>query len=149
MEENKEQSQVQQKKKDLFFKRTNGYDNLAPGELEAIHTYCEGYKTFLDEGKIERACVDYAIRLAEAAGFRPLLRGQKLKPGDKVYRNNRGKALMLAVIGTRPLDQGTVIGAAHIDAPRLDIKQNPLYEEKELAYLREIGYNNHEVSVIL
>ena len=87
MDEKKEPTLLQQRKKDLFFSPTNGYDRLAPGEEEDIQAYCAGYKTFLDEGKTERECVDYAIGLAEAAGFRPLVRGEKLRPGDKVYRN--------------------------------------------------------------
>ena len=136
MDEKKEPTLLQQRKKDLFFAPTNGYDRLAPGEEEDIQAYCAGYKTFLDEGKTERECVDYAIGLAEAAGFRPLVRGGKLRPGDKVYRNNRGKSLLLAVIGQESLNQGAVIGAAHIDSPRLDLKQNPLYEEKEMAYCK-------------
>ena len=86
MDEKKEPTLLQQRKKDLFFSPTNGYDRLAPGEEEDIQAYCAGYKTFLDEGKTERECVDYAIGLAEAAGFRPLVRGEKLRPGDKVYR---------------------------------------------------------------
>ena len=84
------QTEAQQKKKALFFQPTNGYDRLAEGEEALIQAYCQGYKTFLDEGKTERECVSYAIRLAEAAGFRPLVRGEKLQPGDKVYGNNRG-----------------------------------------------------------
>ena len=138
--ENKELTLAQQKKKDLFIQKTNGYDKLADGELALITEYCEGYKTFLDEGKTERECVDYAIRLAEAAGFKPLVRGMELKPGDKVYANNRGKALNLAVIGKKSLAEGAVIGAAHIDSPRLDLKQNPLYEDKEMAYLKTHYY---------
>ena len=140
MDEKKEPTLLQQRKKDLFFSPTNGYDRLAPGEEEDIQAYCAGYKTFLDEGKTERECVDYAIGLAEAAGFRPLVRGEKLRPGDKVYRNNRGKSLLLAVIGQESLNQGAVIGAAHIDSPRLDLKQNPLYEEKEMAYCKTHYY---------
>ena len=140
MDEKKEPTLLQQRKKDLFFAPTNGYDRLAPGEEEDIQAYCAGYKTFLDEGKTERECVDYAIGLAEAAGFRPLVRGEKLRPGDKVYRNNRGKSLLLAVIGQESLNQGAVIGAAHIDSPRLDLKQNPLYEEKEMAYCKTHYY---------
>ncbi|MBQ2925698.1 MAG: aminopeptidase, partial [Ruminiclostridium sp.] len=138
--ENKELTLAQQKKKDLFIQKTNGYDKLADGELALITEYCEGYKTFLDQGKTERECVDYAIALAEAAGFRPLVRGMELKPGDKVYANNRGKALNLAVIGKKSLAEGAVIGAAHIDSPRLDLKQNPLYEDKEMAYLKTHYY---------
>ena len=95
--ENKELSLAQQKKKDLFIQKKNGYDKLAEGELARINEYCEGYKTFLDEGKTERECVNYAIALAEAAGFKPLVRGMELKPGDKVYANNRGRAPNLAV----------------------------------------------------
>ena len=139
-ETNKTTDSAQEKKKALFRKKVNGYDRLAEGESEAIRDYCEGYKTFLDAGKIERECVEYAVALAEAQGFRPLVPGQDLKPGDKVYRNNRGKSLMLAVAGQRPLDCGAVIGAAHIDSPRLDLKQNPLYEDKELAYLKTHYY---------
>lgn len=138
--ENKELTELQQKKKELFRQKTNGYDRLADGEEALIRDYCEGYKTFLDQGKTERECVDYAIRLAEEAGFRPLVRGETLRPGDKVYRNNRGKALTLAVIGKKSLAEGAVIGAAHIDSPRLDLKQNPLYEDKELAYLKTHYY---------
>ena len=138
--ENKELTLAQQKKKELFAQKKNGYDKLAEGELALITEYCQGYKTFLDEGKTERECVDYAIALAEAAGFKPLVRGMELKPGDKVYANNRGRALNLAVIGKKSLAEGAVIGAAHIDAPRLDLKQNPLYEDKEMAYLKTHYY---------
>ena len=140
MDEKKTPTAAQKKKNDLFFQPKNGYDRLAAGEEKIIEEYCEGYKAFLDEGKIERECVSYAISLAEAAGFRPLTRGMALKPGDKVYRNNRGKSLMLAVIGQKSLAEGSVIGAAHIDSPRLDLKQNPLYEEKGMAYLKTHYY---------
>ena len=140
MEEKKEQTPAQKLREELFFAPKNGYDRLAAGEGEKIQSYCEGYKTFLDAGKTERECVDYAIVKAQAAGFRPLVRGEKLQPGDKVYRNNRGKSLLLAVIGQEGLDQGAVIGAAHIDSPRLDLKQNPLYEDKELAYCKTHYY---------
>lgn len=140
MEEKKEETLLQQRKKALCFAPQNGYDRLEEGETAKISAYCDGYKTFLDEGKTERECVDYAIALARAAGFRPLVRGEKLQPGDKVYRNNRGKSLLLAVIGQESLDKGAVIGAAHIDSPRLDLKQNPLYEEKELAYCKTHYY---------
>jgi len=139
-EEKKGRTPAQEKKQALFRQKKNGYDRLAEGERQAVETYCEGYKTFLDQGKIERECVTYAIQLAEAEGFRPLVPGQKLSPGDKVYANNRGKSLFLAVIGEKTLDHGAVIGAAHIDSPRLDLKQNPLYEDKELAYLKTHYY---------
>ena len=83
-----------------------------------MRSYCEDYKKFLDAGKTERECVTEAVRLAEAKGFKPFTRGMAVNPGDKLYRINRGKALMLAVVGTRPLSEGVNIGAAHIDSPR-------------------------------
>ena len=139
-EEKKEQTRGEQLRKALLYDKKNGYDRLIAGELEAMEAYCTGYKQFLDGGKTERECVDRAVALAEKAGFRPYVRGTEVKPGDKVYRVNRGKAVTLAVIGRKSLDQGANIGAAHIDSPRLDLKQNPLYEAEELAYLKTHYY---------
>lgn len=139
-EEIKEQTRGEQLRKALFYNKKNGYDRLAAGELEALEAYCTGYKQFLDAGKTERECVDRSIALAENAGFRPYVRGTEVKPGDKIYRVNRGKAITLAVIGKKDLRQGANIGAAHIDSPRLDLKQNPLYESEELAYLKTHYY---------
>ena len=139
-EEMKEQTRGEQLRRALLYDRKNGYDRLAPGEPEAMEAYCTGYKQFLDAGKTERECVDRAVALAENAGFRPYVRGGELKPGDKVYRVNRGKAVTLAVIGRRQLSEGANIGAAHIDSPRLDLKQNPLYEAEELAFLKTHYY---------
>ncbi|MCF2661093.1 aminopeptidase [Pseudoflavonifractor phocaeensis] len=140
MDEFKEPTRGEQLRKALAYEKKNGYDRLLPGELEAMEDYCTGYKQFLDAGKTERECVDRTIALAEAAGFRPYTRGMELKPGDKVYRANRGKAIMLAVMGRKGLDQGVNIGAAHIDSPRLDLKQNPLYEADEMAFLKTHYY---------
>ena len=140
MDETKELTRGEQLRKALSSQKKNGYDRLLPGELEAMEAYCEGYKQFLDAGKTERECVDRTIAMAEAAGFRPYTRGMELKPGDKVYRSNRGKAIMLAVMGRKGLEEGVNIGAAHIDSPRLDLKQNPLYESDELAFLKTHYY---------
>ena len=140
MDEKKELTRGEQLRRALTYQKKNGYDRLQPGELEAIEAYCSGYKQFLDGGKTERECVDRTIALAETAGFRPYVRGMELKPGDKVYRSNRGKAVMLAVIGRKDLDQGVNIGAAHIDSPRLDLKQNPVYEADELAFFKTHYY---------
>ena len=140
MDEFKEPTRGEQLRKALVYEKKNGYDRLLPGELEAMEDYCTGYKQFLDAGKTERECVVRTIALAEAAGFRPYTRGMELKPGDKVYRSNRGKAIMLAVMGRKGLDQGVNIGAAHIDSPRLDLKQNPLYETDEMAFLKTHYY---------
>ena len=140
MDEKKELTRGEQLRRALTYQKKNGYDRLQTGELEAIEAYCSGYKQFLDGGKTERECVDRTIALAETAGFRPYVRGMELKPGDKVYRSNRGKAVMLAVIGRKGLDQGVNIGAAHIDSPRLDLKQNPVYEAEELAFFKTHYY---------
>lgn len=118
----------------------NGYDRLTAEDEAAMKTYCEDYKRFLDAGKTERECVDESIRLVEAQGFKMFTRGMAVNPGDRLYRANRGKAIMLAVVGASPLSEGVNIGAAHIDAPRLDIKQRPLYEDSELAFLKTHYY---------
>jgi aspartyl aminopeptidase len=135
-----EKSIGQQKRDALLNQKKNGWDRIDEATEQAIFDYCEGYKTFLDRGKIERDCVKYAVELAEAAGFVPLVRGMALKAGDKVYRVNRNRAVNLAVIGTAPLDQGVSICAAHIDSPRLDLKPTPLYEDSELAFFKTHYY---------
>ena len=127
-------------KKKVLYAQKNGYDRMPAGERDAMNAYCEGYKAFLDAGKTERECVAEGVRQAEKQGFKPLRRGMELKPGDKVYSNNRGKMLLLAVIGEKSLSEGLQIAAAHIDSPRLDLKPNPLYEDSEMAYLKTHYY---------
>lgn len=124
----------------LLYTLKNGYDRLSAEEEHAMLTYCEDYKDFLDHGKTERLCVDYCIELAESHGFVPFKAGMKLCSGDKIYVNNRGKGIMLAVIGTEDLSYGANIAAAHTDAPRLDLKPRPLYEEAEMAYFKTHHY---------
>lgn len=129
-----------QRREALLYTPKNGYDRLTPQDEIAMHSYCEDYKQFLNLGKTERECVSAAVALAKDKGFVPFQRGMALKPGDKVYRVNRGKSVTLAVIGSTPLTQGANIAAAHIDSPRLDLKPNPLYEEAELAFLKTHYY---------
>ncbi|MBM6896468.1 aminopeptidase [Pseudoflavonifractor capillosus] len=124
----------------LLNQKKNGWDKVDEATERAIFDYCEGYKVYLDRGKTERTCVDYTVELIEAAGFVPLERGMELHPGMKVYRVNRGRGINLAVIGSAPLDQGVSIVAAHIDAPRLDLKPTPLYEDSEIAFLKTHYY---------
>ena len=124
----------------LLYRPKNGYDRLSAADETAMKRYCEDYKKFLDESMTEREAVDSAVALAEAKGFKPFVRGMELKAGDKVYRVNRGKAVMLAVVGTEPLSQGAHIAAAHIDSPRLDLKPNPLYEDGEMAFFKTHYY---------
>ena len=124
----------------LLHKRENGYRSLSAEEKAAMNAYCEDYKTFLDKSRTEREAVRYTVQLAEARGYRPYHRGEALKPGDKISRVNRDKAIMLAVMGSESLDKGVNIGAAHIDAPRLDLKPNPLIEDSEFALLKTHYY---------
>ncbi len=124
----------------LFLEKKNGYDLLDEAALAEMESYCEGYKAFLDAAKTEREAVDEAIAQARVQGFVPYERGMALKAGDKVYRSNRGKSLMLAVIGQAPLSEGVQIGAAHIDSPRLDLKPYPLYEDGDFALLKTHYY---------
>lgn len=98
--------------------------------LNEVMEYNEGYKDYISKNKTERACVKDSIRLAEDKGFKPLDSFETLKPGDKVYVNNRDKNIALFVIGNKPLTEGMRILGAHIDSPRMDLKQNPLYESE-------------------
>ena len=124
----------------ILYSQKSAWDRLPREEEPRLMAYCEDYKAFLDAGKTERACVKEAVRLAEQRGWRPYRRGMALEAGDKVYCNNRGKMLMLAVIGKKGLEDGAQITAAHIDSPRLDLKPSPLYEEAELCYLKTHYY---------
>ena len=98
--------------------------------LNEVMEYNEGYKDYISKNKTERACVKDSIRLAKEKGLKPLDSFETLKPGDKVYVNNRDKNIALFVIGNKPLTEGMRILGAHIDSPRMDLKQNPLYESE-------------------
>ena len=104
-----------------------------------VFAFSEAYKEFISSCKTERECVTEMVQQAEKAGYRNLdeiiEKGETLKAGDKVYANNKGKGLALYLIGEEPLEKGMRILGAHIDSPRLDLKQNPLYEDQELALL--------------
>ena len=125
---------------ELFSAKKNAYDLIDDAERAEIEAYCTDYKVFLDAAKTEREAVEVAIAMAEKQGFVPFERTMALTPGLKIYQNVRGKALMLAVIGKESLSKGVGIGGAHVDAPRLDLKQAPLYEDSELAFLKTHYY---------
>ena len=135
-----EDKEVKQWKEKLFYRPKNGYDQIDAEQTGEIFAYAEGYKRFLDAARTEREAVKEAIRMAEDAGFVPYTFGMELQPGAKVYVNNRGKALMLAVLGEQPLDHGCVIAGAHVDSPRLDLKQITMYETDELCYFKTHYY---------
>ncbi len=132
---------MDERKQELFYTQKNGYDLMSVDERRLCEDYCKGYMRYLDAARTEREAVREAIALAEAAGFAPLDESMTtIAPGQKVYYNNRGKSLILAVGGKKPMSAGCVIGAAHVDAPRLDLKQLPLYEDSELCYFRTHYY---------
>ena len=127
-------------KKELFSNPENGRQTASEEVLKEADSYAEGYKDFLDRAKTEREAVETAIELAKNNGFVEFDRNKKYNAGDKVYFNNRGKSIALAVIGSESVESGVNISAAHIDSPRLDLKPNPLYEELELALFKTHYY---------
>lgn len=119
--------------------RENAWKKYDEEGLKKVFDYCEGYKKYISDCKTERECVTEAIRIAESYGYRNLddviKNNETLSCGDKVYANNMGKSLALFLIGEEPMSNGFNILGAHVDSPRLDLKQNPLYEDKEFAML--------------
>ena len=117
----------------------NVWETYEEQEMNEVFALAEDYKRFISENKTERACVKSAVAMAEARGYRDLRevirRQETLKPQDKVYLTMMEKSIVLFHLGDRPLEEGMHILGAHIDSPRLDLKQNPVYENTELAYL--------------
>jgi len=124
-------------KKSLSMERKNGYFCVSPAEKVKINEYAEEYMKFLDNSKTERMAHDESVRFLKTAGFKEIssYKNKKLKPGDKIYISCAGKTLLAVVMGKKPLENGMHIVGAHTDAPRIDIKQNPLYENGEIAFL--------------
>ena len=118
----------------------NGYASLTAQQREEMNAYCKRYAAFLDACKTEREATAWTVELCEKHGFQPLVPGMKLQPGDKVYKNNRDKSILLAVIGSESLNSGANICAAHVDSPRMDLKPNPMYEDSEIAYFKTHYY---------
>ena len=127
-------------KEKLYLHKKNGGLVLSEEELQKAQDFCQEYKNFLNCSKTEREAVHYAVARAEAQGFVPFDPNTAYKAGDKVYLNNRGKALILAVVGKNCLCDGVHILAAHTDSPRLDLKQVPVYEDGEMAYFKTHYY---------
>ena len=139
-EKKEKKTEASELKEQLFMKRKNTGLAMSDSEIAKADKFCEGYKSFLDTGKTEREACAEAIRLAVKAGFVPFDKTAEYKPGDKVYVCNRGKAVILAVIGKKPAEEGVNLVAAHIDSPRIDLKQNPLYENEGIAYFKTHYY---------
>ena len=119
--------------------RLNAWNTYDLAAQDACMTFAEGYKSFLDAGKTERECVDYFVEEAEKNGYielgRAIAEGKELKVGDCVYSVWMNKSMVLFRIGEKPFEEGMNILGAHIDSPRLDVKQNPLYEDGGIGYL--------------
>jgi len=126
--------------KSYVYEKKTVYEKAGQKIVEAAYAYADGYKTFLDAAKTEREAVAECIRMAEEAGYRPYSFGNAMKAGDKLYYNNRGKNIFLFRIGSEPINCGIRITAAHLDSPRLDLKQVPLYEENGMCFLKTHYY---------
>ena len=125
---------------ELKYEKKTVYKKAGKEIVDAAFDYAEGYKAYLDAAKTEREAVTESIKMAEAKGFREYHFGDKLTAGDKLYYNNRGKNLFVFTIGSEPVSNGIRITAAHIDAPRIDLKQCPLYEDGGMAFFKTHYY---------
>ena len=136
----KTETKAKELKEKLFSVKKNAAAVMTEDELKKCDKFCEGYKTFLDAAKTEREATAFIRREAEAKGFVPFDKTKKYKAGDKLYYVNREKSVILAVVGKEPIVNGVNLLAAHIDSPRLDLKQNPLFEKDEVGYFKTHYY---------
>ena len=139
-EKKMDKKQAEELKQKLFNKKENGWNSKNEEEKKAIFEYAEGYMQYMNQSKTEREIIANSQKIAEQNGFQNIENYSTLNKGDKVYYNNRGKSMYLAVIGEEPIENGLNIIGAHADSPRLDLKPNPLYEDSEFAYLKTHYY---------
>ncbi len=139
MEEKK--TEGQKLSEQLSYESATAWEKISDSEKEQVFSFCSQYINFLNKAKTEREAAGELIKMAEERGFENFEAiKRKLVPGDKVYLSNRGKTVMLAVIGQEPIENGVNAVGAHIDSPRLDLKQNPIYEDSGLAMLKTHYY---------
>ncbi len=136
----KKETTAKELKEQLFLQKKNAYLRMSDAEIKKCDKFCEGYKAFLDAAKTEREAADFIECEAKAKGFVPFDKNKTYKAGDKVYYVNREKSVILAIIGKEPIENGVNLVAAHIDSPRLDMKQNPLYEKDDIGYFKTHYY---------
>ena len=136
----KKENKATELQKKLFMKKKNAGLTMSDAEIKTADKFAENYKKFLDEAKTEREAVKAAVSILKKNGFSEYQKGKKYKAGDKIYYSNRGKAIILSVIGKEGIENGVNILAAHIDSPRLDLTQNPVYEDTEMAYFKTHYY---------
>jgi aspartyl aminopeptidase len=133
-------SPAKELKEKLFEKNKHGFLRMDDSEVNKCDSFCEEYKKFLNDAKTEREAVNVSKSLLEQHGYREYKKGEGLSAGDKIYRVNRGKAIVMAIIGTEPIETGVRLCAAHIDSPRLDLKQHPVYEDNDIALFKTHYY---------
>lgn len=142
MEENKTQGQLLFEK--LNYKNKDAWEKASQESIEQAFDFCEGYKKFLDKAKTEREFINEALMLIKQKGFveinEALKTKKKLTPGMKVYQVDKGKALIMGIIGSKPLAEGVRMTGAHVDSPRIDLKQKPLYEDTAMVLLKTHYY---------
>ena len=132
--------ELKELKEQLFYEAPHAAEKMSAADLDAANSFAEGYMSFLDAAKTEREAVTQAVALAQMNGFAPYRPGVRYPAGSKIYYNNRGKAIILAVTGREGLSNGARIIAAHIDSPRLDLRPNPLYEKDGEAFFKTHYY---------
>ena len=135
-----EKSQGEILKEKLFHEKKNGWENISEEGKNKIFDYCEGYMKFLNRSKTEREIVSNCEEMAKNKGFVDIRHISNLNVGDKIYYNNRGKSIYLAVIGSDPIEAGINVVGSHADSPRLDLKPNPIYEDDGFAYFKTHYY---------
>ena len=127
-------------KSELIYEKKTVYQKADPSVIKEAFAYAEGYKCYLDAGKTEREALTESVRMAKSAGFKEYKLGDKISVGDKLYYNNRGKNLFLFSVGSEPINEGIRLTVAHIDAPRIDLKQCPLYEDGGMGFFKTHYY---------
>ncbi len=135
-----EKTKGQLLKEELFYKKKTAFELRSADELKAAKEYAIDYAKWMDESKTEREAVEASIKMLSAAGYKEYHVGDKLTAGDKVYLSNRGKSLFVIKVGTEPIENGVRICAAHVDSPRIDLKQHPLFEKEGIGYFKTHYY---------
>ncbi len=132
--------EIKKVREEVSYKRKTCFKDASEEDIKAAYEYAIGYKKYMDAAKTEREAVEVSIQMAEEKGFVPYQFGDRLENGKGYYYNNRGKSLYLFRIGTDPVGKGVAVSAAHVDSPRLDLKQNPLYEDSSIGYFKTHYY---------
>ena len=135
-----DKTKIDELKEKLFYNPKHASRVIGENETEVADGFCEGYKAFLDKAKTEREATSEIVALAKANGYAEFIPGEKYSAGEKIYYVNRNKSVILCVMGKRSIIDGVKIVAAHIDAPRLDLKPNPLYEDSDMALMKTHYY---------